>query len=75
MLRREKKILIAIHSNIRILERLGSDELPVVISLIDRIINTDTVVKAQFKGHPTLSYTMAKSNDPDHYRLPISFES
>lgn len=73
-LKKEKIVLISLHSNHRMLERLGSDELSVIISLVDKIVDSDMVLKAQFKGHPTLTYTMAKSNDADEFKLPISFQ-
>ncbi|MBS4178817.1 hypothetical protein [Lederbergia citrea] len=70
----QKIVSVSVHSNERILERLGSDELSVIISIIDRIINTDFVIKAQFKGYPALTYTLMKSDDPEKFKFAVSFK-
>ncbi|PID14826.1 MULTISPECIES: hypothetical protein [unclassified Sporosarcina] len=72
-LRLQGIVQAAEHSLVQMFERQGSDELPYVIDLINRVIDTDTVVKAQFKGHPTLTYTMMMASDPEHFKIPVSF--
>lgn len=71
---KDKKIIqIGFHSLERILKRVGSTEDNVIISLIDKVKTTDTVTEAQFKGFPTLSYTLIESADPEEYTFAISF--
>lgn len=72
-LRRQKKVLVTLHSQERILERIGSNELATILDIIQRIIDTNIVLKAQFKGYSSLSYTLTKSGD-QAYKLPISFK-
>lgn len=72
-LRRLKKVLVTLHSQERILERIGSNELATILDIIQRIIDTNIVLKAQFKGYSSLSYTLTKSGD-QAYKLPISFK-
>lgn len=73
-LKREKKVVISLHSQGRALEREGSNELETILSIIQRIIDADKVSKAQFKGYSSLSYTLTKNGDPAFYKLPISFK-
>lgn len=72
-LSKEKIVVVSIHSLERLYERLGSDELSIIIDIIDRIFHTDFVLKAQFKGYSKLSYTLMEKSDPDKFKLPISF--
>lgn len=73
-LRKDNIIKISLHTVSRMLERIGSNQLAITISLIDKIINSDTVNKAQFKGYPQLSYTLSDTSDPEEYILPVSFK-
>ncbi|GGH76468.1 hypothetical protein JOD43_002058 [Pullulanibacillus pueri] len=73
-LRKQKIVSVTLHFTERTLEREGSNQLPIIIGLIDKIVAVDSVLKAQFKGYSTLSYTTAIQNDPDHYKLPITFK-
>jgi len=73
-LRKDNIVKISIHTICRMLERIGSNELAVTISLIDKIIHCDSVYKAQFKGFPQLSYTLRDTSDPEQYILPVSFK-
>jgi len=41
--------------------------------VVEKLILTDQVKKALFKGHPQLSYTMYSIFDPDQFEIPISF--
>lgn len=66
-------VQVAWHFNKRAAERIGSDDYKTIISLIDCLKTTDSVLKAQFKGYPSLSYTMIKNGDPTHSKYPISF--
>jgi len=66
-------VQVSWHFNKRAAERIGSDDSATIISLIDGLRTTDTVTKAQFKGYPSLSYTMVKVGDPTMSQYPISF--
>ncbi|HBI05157.1 MAG TPA: hypothetical protein DDY49_14140 [Paenibacillaceae bacterium] len=72
-LQKKKIITMSLHSLKQMYERIGSNELTVILSLIDRIIHSDFVLKAQFKGYPTLSYTLMEKNDPDKFKFPVFF--
>lgn len=72
-LKNKNIVQIGDHSLKRILKRVGSTKDNVIISLINRVKTTDTVTKAQFKGFPTLSYTLIENGDPDEYIFAISF--
>lgn len=72
-LRDQYIVNISLHSNVRILKRLGSDQVTIIIDLINRVKKVDSVKKAQFKGHPSLSYTTIQTTDPEEFELPISF--
>lgn len=72
-LKDKKIILIGGHSLERILKRIGSTDDNVIITLIDKLKKSDTVTEAQFKGFPTLSYTLLENEDPDKYTFAISF--
>lgn len=73
-LRRQKRVVVTLHSQERVLERMGSNELETILDIIQRIIDADKVLKAQFKGYSSLSYTLTKDGDPAFYKLPISFK-
>ena len=53
---------------------LDWNELETILDIIQRIIKADKVLKAQFKGYSSLSYTLTKNGDPTFYKLPISFK-
>ncbi|MGQ4668108.1 hypothetical protein ACUIJN_20215 [Metabacillus halosaccharovorans] len=72
-LKREKKVVVSLHSQGRILERVGSKELETILDIIQKIIDSDKVLKAQYKGYSSLSYTLTKDGDRT-YKLPISFK-
>lgn len=72
-LKDQKIIQFGKHSLERILQRVGSNEDNVIITLLDKIKSTDTVTVAQFKGFPSLSYTLIENGDPDEYTFAISF--
>lgn len=73
-LRKQKRVVVAMHSQERILERMGSNQLPGVLDTIQRIIDADFVLKAQFKGYSSLSYSLTNQKDRT-YTLPISFKT
>ncbi|TMN21730.1 hypothetical protein [Lentibacillus cibarius] len=73
-LKREQKIVISLHSQVRVFEREGSKELKTILNIIQRIIDADKVSKAQFKGYSSLTYTLTKDGDPTSYKLPIRFK-
>ncbi|MHA6261501.1 hypothetical protein ACXYMX_16700 [Sporosarcina sp. CAU 1771] len=73
-LKKEKKVVVSLHSQGRILERLGSNKLKTILDIIQRIIDADKVLKAQFKGYSSLSYTLTKNGDRTFNKLPISFK-
>lgn len=73
-LRKQKKIVFTLHSQERILERIGSNKLEIILEIVQKIIDADKVLKAQYKGYSSLSYTLAKDKDPEHFKLPISFK-
>jgi hypothetical protein len=68
-----KKVRFGEHSLTRIFQRVGSDSEPIIIGLIKRLILTDKVYKAQWKGYPHLTYTVMQINDPEEYKFSISF--
>lgn len=72
-LREQRKVVVTFHSQERILERIGSDEIQTILDVIQRIIDADTVLKAQFKGYSSLSYSLTNSRDRI-FKLPISFK-
>lgn len=41
--------------------------------LVNKLIHTDQVKKALFKGYAQLSYTMYSLSDPEEFEIPISF--
>ncbi|MGJ3222147.1 hypothetical protein [Geobacillus sp. CAMR5420] len=61
------------HSLKRMFERVGSDSVEIIISIIDKIKEADTVQKAQWKGFPQLSYTLRKNADPEQYKISLGF--
>src|SRR5699024_1992814 len=63
----QKVIKISSHSIERTFQRIGSVGRATYIGLIDRIKRTDTVIKAQWKGYPQLTYTFAEKNDPEKF--------
>ncbi|WP_164667747.1 hypothetical protein [Virgibacillus doumboii] len=73
-LRRQKRVVVTLHSQQRVLERVDSNELETILDIIQRIIDSDKVLKAQFKGYSSLSFTLIKDGDPALYKLPISFK-
>ncbi len=73
-LRSQGKVLVTLHSQKRILERIGSNKGDIIIDIIQRIVEADKVLKAQFKGYSSLAYTLTKRGDPKYYKLPISFK-
>lgn len=72
-LKRTNIIQIGSHSLARILERVGSLEDNIIIDLIEKVKMTDAVTQAQFKGFPSLSYSLIKNGDPKEYTFAISF--
>lgn len=72
---RDKNIVrLSKHALQRMLEREGSNELTAIINLIRRVIASNSVLKAQFKGFPQLAYTLFDSRDSDQYKLPVSMQ-
>ncbi|WP_096549990.1 hypothetical protein [Ureibacillus thermosphaericus] len=69
-----KLVRIGKHSLKRILQRVGSDSFETLITIIDRIKIMNHVHKAQWKGYPQLSYTLKLENDPNRFKISISFE-
>lgn len=69
----EDIVLVSLHSIERSLKRLGSNNLDRTIYLVDKLKKVDVIIKAQFKGYSTLSYTTMENHDPDEFILPISF--
>lgn len=70
----DKKIIkIATHSIKRTFQRVGTIGRTTYIGLIVRIKKTDTVIKAQWKGYPQLSYTFIEKGDPEEFKMPLSF--
>ncbi|MDW0115094.1 hypothetical protein QT711_18185 [Sporosarcina saromensis] len=72
-LKNKNIIQIGSHSLERILERIGSIEENVIIDLITRLKMTDAITQAQFKGFPSLSYSLIESGSPEKYTFAISF--
>lgn len=70
---KKKRVVITMHSQERLLERTGSNQLPKVIETIQRIVDTDMVLKAQFKGYSSLSYSLTIQTNRSII-LPISFK-
>ncbi|WP_407269680.1 hypothetical protein [Radiobacillus sp. PE A8.2] len=70
----KKIVVITDHSKDQLLLREGSNDTSHLISMVNRIVQTDTVLKAQYKGYTELTYTTAKVADPSHYKLAISFK-
>ncbi|SFM15807.1 hypothetical protein [Salibacterium qingdaonense] len=66
-------IQVSLYSSERSLKRIRSNDRDTIIGLINRVKNTDTVTKAQFKGYPSLSYTTLEKENPEGMKLPISF--
>jgi len=69
----EDIVSVSLHSMERSLKRIGSNSLDSIIKLVEKLKKVDVVIKAQFKGYPTLSYTTMENHDPEEFRLPISF--
>lgn len=70
----DKKIVkISIHSISRTFNRVGSIGRLTYIGLIEKIKKTDTVIKAQWKGYPHLSYTFTKDGDPEKFTFSLAF--
>ncbi|MDN4608186.1 hypothetical protein [Sporosarcina highlanderae] len=72
-LKYKKIVQIGSHSLDRILKRIGSIRDNVIIDLIGRVKATNAVTQAQFKGFPTLSYSLIENGDPQEYTFAISF--
>lgn len=70
----EEIVQVTLHSNKRSLERVGSNDETIFISLVDRLKKTNFVKKAQFKGYPELTYTTLEKGATDTIKLPISFK-
>lgn len=70
---KQRKVVIAMHSQERMLERTGSNQLPKVIETIQWLADTDSVLKAQFKGYSSLSYSLT-TRRKRMIVLPISFK-
>lgn len=68
-----KIIKISLHSIERTFQRIGSIGRATYISLIDRIRQTDTIIKVQWKGYPQLSYTFAEKKEPEKFMAALSF--
>jgi hypothetical protein len=69
----EKIVKISTHSIGRTFQRVGTIGRSTYIGLIDRIKKTDSVIKAQWKGYPQLSYTFIEEGDPEEFKFPLSF--
>lgn len=73
-LRERKVITFSKHALERMLEREGSNSLGKQFEMIQKIIDADRVLKAQFKGNSSLTYTLTKQQDRKGYKFPISFK-
>jgi hypothetical protein len=62
------------HALERLLEREGSNSLKKQFKIIYKIIESDSVLKAQYKGNSSLTYTLAKNKDKEGYKIPINFK-
>ncbi len=69
----DETVQVSLHGAERSLKRLGSNNQAQLIKLVERLKEVDIVLKGQFKGYPTLSYTTMKQQDQDEFKLPISF--
>ncbi|PIC67989.1 hypothetical protein CSV78_04140 [Sporosarcina sp. P16a] len=70
---KHRKVVITMHSHERMLEKTGSNKLPKVIETIQWLTDTDSVLKAQFKGHSSLAYSLTTRRKRTIV-LPISFK-
>lgn len=70
---KQRKVVFTMHSQEQMLERTGSNQLPKVLETIHWLIDTDIVLKAQFKGYSTLSYSLTARKNR-RILLPISFK-
>lgn len=66
-------VQVSLHSVERSLKRLHSNSQAQIINLVEKLKEVDVVLKGQFKGYPSLSYTTMKQGDSDSFKLPISF--
>ena len=66
-------VQVSLHSAERSLKRLHSNSQAQIINLVEKLKEVDVVLKGQFKGYPSLSYTTMKQGDLDSFKLPISF--
>ncbi|MER2107662.1 MAG: hypothetical protein ABS949_12055 [Solibacillus sp.] len=70
---RMKLVKVLPHALRQLLERPKKGEMLNNEYVVDKLITTDRVKKALFKGYPQLSYTMYSRFDPDQFEIPISF--
>lgn len=70
---RMKLIKVLPHALRQLLERPKKGETLNDKYVVDKLILTNQVKKALFKGYPQLSYTMYSVSDPDKFEIPIGF--
>lgn len=66
-------IKISLHSIERTFQRVGTIGRGTYIELIDKLKQTNKVIKTQWKGYQHLTYTLEKRKDPEKYKIVISF--
>lgn len=69
----KRLIRFSSHAMLRGFQRVEDDVPSIGTYLIDRIIEADSVYKAQYKGYPQLSYTVLKDGDKSYFKTSISF--
>lgn len=69
----EKLIFLSKHALQRCFERVKQSVGNMDIYVIEKLIQSDRVLKGQYKGYPQMSYTLQTENETEKFNTSISF--